>query len=388
MRMLMLAAMSVLAWPSLLSAGPALEVRAWPDRIYAWPLESSRSLGSVVLHNAAVVNTGDAPATIESLDIEVRAKGAVLVTETIGADGLTGAAALGSGLAKGGLLQLLAFQFRPDVLLRGGASLSATPTLAPRTAILVASRFIAFRGTADAVRVAVRGRDAKGAALTAEGTVPVAAFESKISYSFPVAGTTFVGAGATPHTGHRWAVPEQFALDIVRIGAGGLTHRGSGAQLADYFIYGAEVRAAADGIVRATATAEAESVPALRQPGEALATYMERVIAGQGERLVQGETAVFGNHVVIEHAPGEFSAYGHLQPGSVSVKVGESVKRGQVIARVGHSGNSTEPHLHFQLIDGPAPLGAVGLPIRFDGIELPFADGARPIQSGDIVVAQ
>ena len=53
------------------------------------------------------------------------------------------------------------------------------------------------------------------------------------------------------------------------------------------------------------------------------------------------------------------------------------MKRGQVIARVGHSGNSTEPHLHFQLMDAAGTARAVGLPIVFDDIELPFADGAR-----------
>jgi murein DD-endopeptidase MepM/ murein hydrolase activator NlpD len=54
--------------------------------------------------------------------------------------------------------------------------------------------------------------------------------------------------------------------------------------------------------------------------------------------------------------------YAHLQPGSLRVKVGDAVKRGQVLGLVGNTGNSTEPHLHFQLMDRNSPLGSEGLP--------------------------
>lgn len=75
---------------------------------------------------------------------------------------------------------------------------------------------------------------------------------------------------------------------------------------------------------------------------------------------------VAGNHVVIEIAPGQYAFYAHLQPGSLRVRVGDRVRRGQVIGLVGNSGNSTEPHLHFHIVDAIAPgtstLGAEGIP--------------------------
>ncbi len=60
--------------------------------------------------------------------------------------------------------------------------------------------------------------------------------------------------------------------------------------------------------------------------------------------------------MILRHAGGEFSHYAHLKQGSVRVKAGETVKRGQAIAQLGQTGNTTEPHLHFQLTDGPDPL--------------------------------
>jgi murein DD-endopeptidase MepM/ murein hydrolase activator NlpD len=373
---------------SLASAAEPLAIRFYPDRIYPYPLESSRGLQSVLVHNVAVVNVGTAPTMVESVEIQVESAGAVLASERLAGPAVARAAATGAAMEKGGMLKLLAFQFRPDLLLADGTSLAETPTLAPRSALLVASRFLAFRGKADAVRVRVSGRGVDGQLIEAQATVPVVGFESKVRYGYPLSGTSFVGAGATPHTGHRWAIPEQFGLDIVKIGEGGLTHRGDGAKRADYFINGTDVLASADGTVRAAVDAVAESDDSLRQPGEGAEKYMTRVIAGQGERLMAGTTAVFGNHVIVEHAPGEFTAYGHLQAGSVRVREGDTVKRGQLIAKVGHSGNSTEPHLHFQLMDTAAPLLAVGLPIVFENVELPFADGPRAIQSGDIVVVR
>ena len=74
--------------------------------------------------------------------------------------------------------------------------------------------------------------------------------------------------------------------------------------------------------------------------------------------------------MVLEHAGGEFSLYAHLQPGSVQVKPGDPVKRGRGIARLGTSGNSTEPHLHFQVMNGTSLLDPEGVPYLIDSFEL------------------
>lgn len=90
-----------------------------------------------------------------------------------------------------------------------------------------------------------------------------------------------------------------------------------------------------------------------------------------GLRDLGGAAAVVGNHVVIDHGEGVHSLYAHVRKGSASVAVGDRVHAGQVIGEVGNSGNTSEPHLHVQLMDRPAPLRAAGLPMRFSGIKQP-----------------
>jgi hypothetical protein len=78
----------------------------------------------------------------------------------------------------------------------------------------------------------------------------------------------------------------------------------------------------------------------------------------------RGIDPVAGNHVIMR--TGETCAlFAHLAPGTVAVKEGQDVPAGAVIGRVGHTGNSTAPHLHFQLMDSPDPLRAKGIPCAF-----------------------
>jgi hypothetical protein len=71
-----------------------------------------------------------------------------------------------------------------------------------------------------------------------------------------------------------------------------------------------------------------------------------------------------GNHVIMATG-GAYALYAHLAPGSVAVTRGQRVGVGEVLGRVGHSGNSTAPHLHFHLMDSPDPLQATGIPCAF-----------------------
>jgi murein DD-endopeptidase MepM/ murein hydrolase activator NlpD len=79
---------------------------------------------------------------------------------------------------------------------------------------------------------------------------------------------------------------------------------------------------------------------------------------------------VGGNRVIIDIGGGYYAFYAHLKPGGVKVKLGDKVKRGQVIGIVGNTGNSTEPHLHFHIADANSPLGSEGVPYRLDSFEI------------------
>jgi hypothetical protein len=78
---------------------------------------------------------------------------------------------------------------------------------------------------------------------------------------------------------------------------------------------------------------------------------------------------ILGNHVIARSGD-VYAGFVHLAPGSVAVREGQHVKRGEVIGRVGHTGNSTSPHLHFQLMDSADPLTAKGVPCAFLAYEV------------------
>ncbi|WP_017616198.1 peptidoglycan DD-metalloendopeptidase family protein [Nocardiopsis salina] len=88
-------------------------------------------------------------------------------------------------------------------------------------------------------------------------------------------------------------------------------------------------------------------------------------------RQAVGARRVLGNHVVLDLGGGVYALYAHLRQGSARVGAGEKVRAGQVLAECGNSGNSSEPHLHFQLMDAPDPRLAVGMPFTWTGVGVP-----------------
>ncbi|TCI21678.1 M23 family metallopeptidase [Exiguobacterium sp. SL-9] len=79
----------------------------------------------------------------------------------------------------------------------------------------------------------------------------------------------------------------------------------------------------------------------------------------------------FGNHVILEHAGGEYSLLAHLEAGSIAVNVGDRLKTRQLIGRCGNSGDLSEPHLHFQVMDSPNLASATSIRIRLKGRKKP-----------------
>ena len=87
-------------------------------------------------------------------------------------------------------------------------------------------------------------------------------------------------------------------------------------------------------------------------------------------RELLGSGRILGNHIVLDLGNGVYAAMAHLRRGSVRVAAGDVVRAGQHIADCGNSGNSTEPHLHLQLMDHPRAALAAGLPMEFDSFEV------------------
>jgi Peptidase family M23 len=98
-------------------------------------------------------------------------------------------------------------------------------------------------------------------------------------------------------------------------------------------------------------------------------------LVAEGVRELAGPPGVVGNHVVVERDDGLCVLLAHLRRSSVGVARGDRVRRGDRVGECGNSGNSTEPHLHVQVMDRPSPWVAAGLPFTLDGEELPRNGG-------------
>jgi murein DD-endopeptidase MepM/ murein hydrolase activator NlpD len=287
-----------------------------------------------------------------------------------------------------GLVKLYDFHFQTSRYL-AGLKLAASRTLNAGTALIVYGKPLLLAGLpSDGLAIVARGKDAGGKAVEARTTLKVENYRSPNEYVFPLAGTWYVGASPSLNSPHRWVTNEEFAYDLIALGGDGQTHKGDGSRLADYYAYGRDVLAVADGVVVEASTDATEANDRLRQPDEGEEAYWKRTVEEQNKLLTKGYKLPFGNYVVVRHAGGEFSHYGHLKQGSVRVKAGDPVTRGQAIAQLGHTGNSTEPHLHFQLTDGPDSLYSRGVPITFKNIvDLLGSEGSAP-QAGSVVTTR
>lgn len=148
--------------------------------------------------------------------------------------------------------------------------------------------------------------------------------------------------------GSHLVTPETFAIDWVRLDANNRFFTGDGTRNEDYPGFGAEIHAVADG----TVVFVRDGIPE-ETPNEPPTTLHQPLDYG-------------GNEVVLEIAPGVFAFYAHMQPGSIRVQIGKTVTTGQVLGGLGNTGNSTAPHLHFELVNGPDVLTANSLPFVID----------------------
>ncbi len=176
-----------------------------------------------------------------------------------------------------------------------------------------------------------------------EKHVRIFPYESRNVYRFPMEGTLLVTDTYSSINSHRWCRNSEFAFDV---GAFDET-------LEKVTIEGRTVLAACDGIVE-------EVFDGLDDTEDS--TDLEAVEKQFGEHA-----RIDGNHVLIRHKDRELSLYAHLAKGSISVKMGETVQAGQQIGKVGSSGSSFLPHLHFHVmregIHGP------GVPVRFENLK-------------------
>lgn len=182
-------------------------------------------------------------------------------------------------------------------------------------------------------------------------------YEHKNDYIFPVKGIWQVDGNFDCLLAHRGRHSDEFAIDLTQLDPNHTLVDWPGRIDEDYPCNGAEVLAAADGkVVQAYGEMTENTLQASKEEFEDLAIQHSYW------------PVITGNVVTIEHAGGEYSQYNHMQHKSLKVKVGDTVKAGDVIGYVGSTGLSGCPHLHFEIRNGITDASR-SYPCRFTNIK-------------------
>jgi hypothetical protein len=157
--------------------------------------------------------------------------------------------------------------------------------------------------------------------------------------------------GLAPING-KFLVPQRFAIDFYKLDDQHRAWVGDPAQLTSYPSYRQPIVAATAG----TVVAAQDGLPNNDQlPKPPPIPSIDKTV---------------GNHVIVQFGPGQYLLYAHMDPGSVKVAIGQKVEKGQQLGLIGTSGNSTIPHLHFQVLTEPTFFPSDSTPFVFDRFEL------------------
>ncbi len=376
---------------SNLLAQSAIEVKFQPDEyIYVYETKGTGTpvdLYSAVIQNIAIINHAKDSVVIKDVEIIATQEEVELQRIKVPNNLLMESAQKFKAYQDQGILKYYDFQFQTSRYLNG-ITFSQTPTLSKEEAIVITHRTLLFQTLPDLITVKVKAIDSNGKHSFGKAALRVINHTSKNQYNFPLKGAWAAYGAPSLISHHRWGSIQEFAFDFVKIGTNGTTHEGDGDKLTDYYAYGAPVYAIGPGKVISIYGEGTESNDNLKQPDETAEEYNKRSAKLQQEFLAKGFSHVMGNHVIIEHDNGEYSHYLHLKNGSLKVKQGDHIKRGEEIAALGHSGNSTEPHLHFHLTDSPDMAYSRSIPITFHNISLYPDDDVkvRHIHYGQIII--
>ncbi|HET9262988.1 MAG TPA: M23 family metallopeptidase [Vicinamibacterales bacterium] len=215
----------------------------------------------------------------------------------------------------------------------------------------------------DSATVRLTVADMKGRRAERTLGIPIRTYHQKTSLSSPFRGKGVLGQDWITNGGHNgyW---NAFAIDMRGLDSNYAEQLNDANENESAAGWGREILAPAAG----TVAYARNDVPGNAHPGQAPdnSGYLP---------LRDPVMAYAGNCVIIDHGNTEYSVMMHMQPGSVTVKAGDRVVAGQVIGKLGNSGDSFGPHLHYQLQSGPRLFQDQPLPFRFQNIESPLSRG-------------
>ena len=353
----------------------ALDIRIIPgERLYLNSTNPDKGYSDLVLHTVLIATGPSETVDVRELRIDLLAGGQTQMSKMFQVERLVGET---QGIAQM-VGQGLGVMLDAQVLSEGGIErifgrklgFASSPHMAPNEVLLIARQHFSLDFDPDTLRVSFSGVNKSGAGESVSADIDVERYQSPIVYQAPLRGGWLMTSLPSIHSHHRLNPPTEYAVDFFKVNAEGRIREGDALNAANYFGYGAEVLAAADGEVVFVIADEVQDRAAyLPRPGETLQQTGARLRFHNLRRYVADFVrAAAGNIVAVRHQNDgvvEYSSYGHLKAGSVRVKVGDIVRSGQIIAEVGDTGDSAAVHLHFQINNGAHPFYSRSLPVVF-----------------------
>ena len=314
--------------------GAPLRLRTVPTRIYRSTFNPRENLDGWVFF-LILETTEDRPFTPVSLRLAYRAGG-----ETVREERVTGSA--------------LAAIARQDIL---PARLTGEPPNPPVywPQALRIHCYVPHAPAVDALLLKLRVADGWGPEHIVEGSLPIVDFQQRTALIFPFRGPGIISQSGVLGGGHRNR-SGGFAIDALGLDPGYAPMARPGSDRPqDYAGWGRPILAPAAGLV----VMARNDRPDQPKDGESNPAYYAPEYPNGGD---------VGNHVVIDHGQSEFSLIAHMRMGSVRVRAGDRVAQGQQVGELGNSGDTSGPHVHYQLQDGARWEYADGLPMRFTNV--------------------
>ena len=345
-----------LSIPSMWGQANEVAVQAFP----ATPLIEVRDGQQLLNFDLLVTNTGKNTLRLREIEMTVfNPAGEFVMRQTVNSDGLSPGVNIVSKplFVPGETVDV----FNPFCSLAGDVSISK---------IRYVFRYLVENN--DQQRETNRHRFPMDFDSSAEMTVSPQAYETKTSLAIPLHGRILVWEGHDFYAHHRRiplhdakvqkmgirANANRYGSDLVIVDDQGNMYRGDPWNKKNWLTYGAPIYAPGDGIVIG-----AEN----RYPDN---EYESRRI--KSPQAPPGADEDLGNFVMIDHGDGEFSVMPHMLAGSVVVKKGDKVRQGQLVGRVGFSGDAIFPHVHYSLLSCGDIYSCEGLPAYFRHVERLF----------------
>jgi len=188
--------------------------------------------------------------------------------------------------------------------------------------------------------------------------------DSPLMVAAPLRGGPWIAGNGPSNAGHhrrmllalngRVTISQRFAYDFMKLGKDGKAVQGDPSKNENWFGYGSEALAVADGIVSEAQDNIPENTP----------------LTPKRPVPIPSSKTVGGNYLILDLGKSNFAFYAHMQPKSIRVKVGDRVRRGEVLGLLGNSGNSDAPHLHFQISTAQSISDGEGLPFVFESFDV------------------